>query len=442
MRLIVESGANRRRENLPTSNEMAAIIPDELDGAGPQDLVLVYRNTLDGRRELSKVHVTHPSYMPLHYVLLFVYGEYGWHWGIDLRENNGPRQKRRLEQRPFYRYYMHTRKEWFNTIHYAGRLFQQFAVDILVICESTALSWLRKNQRSICADVYNGLADAISRDDVNIEELGRRIVLPSSYTGSDHAMQQLYQDSMAIVRHFGKPTFFITFTANPKWPEITDALFPGQQATDRPDLIARVFHLKVRSLLTDLKGGLLGEYAGHVYTIEYQKRGLPHMHLLLFVKGFIFNVPNLIDEVVCAELPNPSWDVTGELTDVVISTMTHSPCGENYPDALCMVRKTPTSPLRCSKNFLKPFTASTIVNDEGYPEYRRRDDGRTFTVPQPGRGHVSVAQSRAFVASWQAGLQNRRLRRRSTILVLCVFLKRRQLSSLSNIYLLAKCECR
>ncbi len=163
-----------------------------------------------------------------------------------------------------------------------------------------------------------------------MEELGCRVVLPSSYIGSDRAMQQLYQDSMAIVRHFGKPTFFITFTANPKWPEITHALFPGQQAADRPNLIARVFHLKVRSLLADLRAGVLGEYAGHVYTIEYQKRGLPHMHLLLFIKGFNFNVPNLIDEVVCAELPHPSWDVTGELTDVVVSTMTHGPCGDDY----------------------------------------------------------------------------------------------------------------
>jgi hypothetical protein len=74
---------------------------------------------------------------------------------------------------------------------------------------------------------------------------------------------------MAIVRYFGKPTFFITFTANPRWPEIDGNLFPGQQLTDRPDLIARVFRLKVQELLIDLKNGLFGSYAGHVYTIEY-----------------------------------------------------------------------------------------------------------------------------------------------------------------------------
>jgi hypothetical protein len=120
-------------------------------------------------------------------------------------------------------------------------------------------------------------------------------------------MQQLFQDSMAIVRYFGKPTFFITFTANPRWPEIVDNLFPGQQPTDRPDLIARVFRLKVKELLADLKGGLFGPYQAHVYTIEYQKRGLPHMHILLWLTPAAqFLTPERIDEVVCAELPPAS----------------------------------------------------------------------------------------------------------------------------------------
>ncbi|ELR09216.1 hypothetical protein GMDG_03790 [Pseudogymnoascus destructans 20631-21] len=88
MRQIVESGADKHRENLPTSDEIAAIIPDELGTSGPRDLVLAFHNPSPGRRYLSKVHVTHASYMPLHYVLLFVFGEYGWHWGLTLRDNN------------------------------------------------------------------------------------------------------------------------------------------------------------------------------------------------------------------------------------------------------------------------------------------------------------------------------------------------------------------
>ena len=101
--------------------------------------------------------------------------------------------------------------------------------------------------------MYNGLTDSLIDDDVNAAELGRRVILPSSYTGGDRWMQQHFQDSMAITRHYGCPTFFITFTANPKWDEITDALLPGQTAADRPDLVARVFHIKQQAFLRDVR---------------------------------------------------------------------------------------------------------------------------------------------------------------------------------------------
>ena len=61
-------------------------------------------------------------------------------------------------------------------------------------------------------------------------------------------------------------------------------LLPGQTAVDRPDLVARVFHLKLTDLLQQLKHAcIFGHYQGCVWTVEYQKRGLRHMHLLLFL---------------------------------------------------------------------------------------------------------------------------------------------------------------
>eukprot|EP00662_Eupelagonemidae_sp_cell21_P028983 gene28983-37926_t len=51
-------------------------------------------------------------------------------------------------------------------------------------------------------------------------------------------MMQNYYDAMAMVARLGKPDFFITFTANPDWPEIRDNLRPGETAADRPDLVA------------------------------------------------------------------------------------------------------------------------------------------------------------------------------------------------------------
>ena len=85
-------------------------------------------------------------------------------------------------------------------------------------------------------------------------------------------MKQLYQDSMAICRHYGRADFFITFTCNPQWEEIMANLPPGFTTSDRPDIVARVFNLKLKALLDDLlQKHVLGTPVAEVYTIEFQK---------------------------------------------------------------------------------------------------------------------------------------------------------------------------
>ena len=110
---------------------------------------------------------------------------------------------------------------------------------------------------------------------------------------------------MALVRYFGKPTFFITFTANTKWAEIVRELRPGQKATDCLDIVARVFILKVKELIKDLQAGILGPYTAYIYTIKYQKQGLLYIYLLLFLEpGFVIDIPKRINKVVYTKLPN------------------------------------------------------------------------------------------------------------------------------------------
>ena len=81
---------------------------------------------------------------------------------------------------------------------------------------------------------------------------------------------------MAIVRAFGKPDLFITMTCNPAWEEVTQALLLNQRPEDRPDILARVFQMKLKSLLTDLdtKGkGIFGRTLAKLMVVEFQKRG-------------------------------------------------------------------------------------------------------------------------------------------------------------------------
>ena len=56
-------------------------------------------------------------------------------------------------------------------------------------------------------------------------------------------MMQLYQDFMAIIQFFERPTFFLTFATNPKWEEIVRELLLGQKVIGQPNLITRVFQL-------------------------------------------------------------------------------------------------------------------------------------------------------------------------------------------------------
>ena len=58
---------------------------------------------------------------------------------------------------------------------------------------------------------------------------------------------------MAIIRKYGRLSIFLIFTTNPRWNKITYKLLPRQTATDRPNLVIRVFCIKLIHLFYDLK---------------------------------------------------------------------------------------------------------------------------------------------------------------------------------------------
>jgi hypothetical protein len=92
MRLVLEQGTDRRRYNLPTtSDELAAVITHETTEATRRDIVLTVRNLGTNERPLKRIDPTTTAYMPLYYVLLFLYRDYGWHYGLTLCNQNGTR---------------------------------------------------------------------------------------------------------------------------------------------------------------------------------------------------------------------------------------------------------------------------------------------------------------------------------------------------------------
>ncbi|KAG5860714.1 hypothetical protein JTB14_003323 [Gonioctena quinquepunctata] len=68
---------------------------------------------------------------------------------------------------------------------------------------------------------------------------------------------------------------------NPNWPEIRNNLMPYQKWKNRPDLVCGVFQIKLQAFLDIIQKQLYGVVVNHQYVIEFQKRGLPHAHMVI-----------------------------------------------------------------------------------------------------------------------------------------------------------------
>ena len=342
------------------------------------------------------------------YVLLFPRGELGWHPRIPLsgvdgdNEENDPenhindfdghdnqnagqatqRKQTNVSQLQYYAFRLFPRKPEQESQHLfqAGRLFQQFIVDSWAQIDQSRLRWLKLNQDKLRVELYSGLVDAVHGGDhqnnpPNLQDIGQPFILPSSYIGGSRHMFQLCQDSLAIARYFGKPGFFLTITTNPNWSEIKNELLPGQSPSDRPDLIARVFHEKVKEIMKLItKSGILGKVVGYVWTIEFQKRGLPHIHILIFLAPEShLHDPAMINSAISAQIPNPATHP--RLYHLVTSHMIHGPCGIHNPNAPCMENG------KCTKRYPRTLQDTTTLTNNGYPTYAWPHNGHTWTIP-------------------------------------------------------------
>nr|XP_009763055.1 PREDICTED: uncharacterized protein LOC104215018 [Nicotiana sylvestris] len=206
------------------------------------------------------------------------------------------------------------------------------------------------------------------------EKVVQRVLLPTSFIGGPRDMRRHYMNAMTLVQYFGRPDIFITMTCNTEWVEIQEELCEGQLPQDRPDLVTRVFRAKLQDLKDQIfNKEIFGPIAAHVFVIEFQKRGLPHIHLLVILKeGHKITTPDQYDRFIYAELPDK--DKQPHLNELVIRPMMHGPCGENRRTSPCMKDD------QCKFHYPRPFSNKSIQGKDGYPIYRRRNDGKTVNV--------------------------------------------------------------
>ncbi|KAE8244021.1 hypothetical protein A4X13_0g6849 [Tilletia indica] len=396
------TGPDPRRYNRPTASEVAAVVVNlSSTSTAGRDIVITYN---DG--PLRRVNENHPSFLALRFPILNPYGHFGWHQKIPLGDapqtvfsadpeihraaledsnvvGRGRGGSRRVTLEQFHAFHLHLRPS-FSTLLHARALLQEYVVDAWIVVEGDRLRFLRFNQATIRADLYNGVQDALMNG-ADLHQVGTRIILPSSFTGGPRFWQQKFHDAMALVRTFRRPDLFLTMTCSPKWPEIQAALNEGQKASDRPDIVARVFHLKLKHVINLLyREQVMGRADGYVYSVEFQKRGLPHAHILLFLADEDkLRTVDAIDRVVSAELPDP--DIDPELHLAVVTHMVHGPCS---PSSLCM--QDARMPGQCSKRYPRVLRETTDPEVNGYPEYRRRSNGPSVEQRIAGRSPRTI----------------------------------------------------
>nr|XP_027186631.1 uncharacterized protein LOC105851205 isoform X3 [Cicer arietinum] len=310
LRLLSNRLTDGRQNNLPCCSEVAALLVDESSNEESHRVIIVEHKTIG----LQRIKELHPSFMALQYPLLFPYGEDGYRIGISHRnpETGSCYKRKTVTMRQYYSFRLQQRAGEAQTLLRSGRLFQQYMVDAYASIEEVRINWIRKNQKQLRAELYNGLRDAINQGDVMTNSVGRMTILPSSYTGGPRYRVQNYQDAMAICRYAGYPDLFLTFTCNPKWPEIQFFLetVEGQKSDDRPDIISRVFSIKLWELINDIK---------------------------------------------CQQ-------IFGKVTSVE-RFMIHGPCGILNEKSPCMVNG------KCGKHYPKRFHYKTSIDEDGFPIY-------------------------------------------------------------------------
>jgi hypothetical protein len=223
--------------------------------------------------------------------------------------------------------------------------------------------------------------------------------LSQSHHGSRRHLRSLAHNALCIVSEYGRPSIFITLTCNPFWVEIQEQLFEGQTAFDRPDITTRVFKARLTAFLHNLKQG---KYFGNMHqvtylinVIEYQKRGLPHAHIVLqFTNMPSFEdkiaLSNWIDINISALLPelNPNSSLTDRTyCEYVTSHMVHK-CKRG----VCLDDND-----ICERGYTKNvIQQNTTFSNRGFPVYKRLNEQDLKIVPHnrsvllDWNGHANV----------------------------------------------------
>lgn len=275
--------------------------------------------------------------------------------------------------------------KYFNSrlLHHSGRFatnpeylfFAQFIIEQKKISDSINIALKKVHGQLLTACQIRS----------NIENLQNLICQDQAYLflrhipGTPPYWQKFMYDILAMVKQLGIPTWFMTLScADLRWPELFQIITrtQGKNITDEevnalsynercsllnlnPVVVAKHFQYRVETFFTEVllsSANPLGKIVYYALRIEFQMRGSPHLHALVWTSdcpkltsNSKEDYINFVDQHVQAFLPSREDDA--ELYELVSTFQKHS------HSKTCRKYKN----VRCRFNFGQFFTNRTIV---------------------------------------------------------------------------------
>ncbi len=361
--LLVPTNKNSPTSDKPTSDDVALLVRD----FGKITPVVIWTKS-DSELKSKVISNYNAQYEPLHYVLLFPEGDFGYRFQMPRKPNEKKKTKNNSKYLTIYQYNSYRvqrRKNDFEHLHYSGRLTHEYLIDLFFRWEQAQLYFYKTNQEKLKVSQYDSYLKFLNRSKERSKQFKKVIIIPKTYVYGKRRKREIFQDALTIFNNVGPPQIFLTMTANLEWREIKEGVFPGMTPNDDVLLVNRVFQLKLKALMTYIrKKKPFGKVKGFFYTVEFQKRGLPHAHILFRTTETV--TAEFVNRVVCAELPSVTQDP--DLFFLVSKFMLHR-CSKSY----CRQKRKRSQ--RCQKFFPYPYEEETKVVENKRTVYRRRKSG-------------------------------------------------------------------
>lgn len=233
--------------------------------------------------------------------------------------------------------------------------------------------------------------------------------------GTSAYWHKAYTDLLAMVKNLGPPHWYLTLSCNDlNWRDMLKALlvadnrpnFPVEELTfsekqhlveSYPVTLSRHFMLRLNSLFSRIRrehDPILGrKVIDFWWRIEFQLRGSPHVHMVLWSSDMppfdSTEGTELLERVVTCEVPDAESDP--EMHDLVVQLQTHrhtQTCYKNNRNV-------------CRFSFPRPISESTKILDD---EQAVRNGGRFYVLKRRESETMINCYSTKLLKLWRANI--------------------------------------